>query len=84
MVARKPKGLVNPKVKPVPSNLRGNKVKLQPKCRFCKNLDPNVEWEEHELHICYKDWYNNDVEDDSDLIKCPYFEWVDELKEVVE
>ncbi|MGL5765957.1 MAG: hypothetical protein ACRCX8_09990 [Sarcina sp.] len=83
MIVNKPKGLVKPEVKPTPNNLQGNKVKLQPKCRFCKHLNPWVDRELDEVMMCFE----LGVVDKGDVDKiteCPEFRLVDELKEVVE
>ncbi|MGL5647045.1 MAG: hypothetical protein ACRDDY_04275 [Clostridium sp.] len=72
-------------VNPTPNNLQGNKVRLQPKCRFCKNLSPDVDWVDEVLHMCNKLYSIDivDVDDKPSELDCPYFRWIDELKEVV-
>lgn len=87
MIVNKPKGLVKPETKPVPNNLQDNRVKLQPKCRFCKHLDPRTEWIGLEVVMCAEFWKLDgvtNVEDISHKIGCGGFKWIDELKEVVE
>lgn len=79
MLTNRPKGLIIPIIKPT----QNNKIKLQPKCRFCENLNPWLDRGEFDDVVMCFEMGVVDKGNVDEVTECPEFKWVDELKEVI-